>query len=81
MRVDSYRKDVISRAAKLQHTTLSDFVLENAFQAASQVIADETNITMTEEQFSYLCKLLDAPPAKNLAKMRELLNKKTVLDE
>lgn len=81
MRVDQHRKDVISRAAKLQHATLSDFVLDNAYQAASKVIADETSLTMSEEQFDYMCKLLDTPPAKNLEKMQKLLNTKTVLDE
>lgn len=81
MRVDPYRKAVIGRAAKLRHTTISDFVLDNAYQAASQIIADETNISMTEEQFKYMCNLLDTPPAENLKRMKKLLNTKTVLDE
>ena len=81
MRVDPQRKAMIARAAKIQRTTISDFVLENAYQIASEIVADETTITMTEEQFEHICRVLDNPPKKNLAKMRKLLNTKTVFDE
>lgn len=81
MRVDPQRKAVIARAAKIQHTTISDFVLENAYQVASEIVADETSITMTKEQFEHMCRVLDNPPAESLARMRNLLNTKTVFDE
>lgn len=81
MRVDPQRKSVIARAAKIRHTTISDFVLENAYQAAAEVVADETSIVMTDEQFEYMCRVLDQPPAENIAKMRKLLNTKTVFNE
>lgn len=80
MRVDRQRKAVIARAAKIQHTTISDFVLENAYRAASEVVGDETSITMTKEQFERLCQVLDNPPKENVAKMRRLLKTKTVFD-
>jgi uncharacterized protein (DUF1778 family) len=80
MRVDSERKAVIARAAYIRHTTISDFVLENAYDAAREIIAEETQIRMTKEQFEYMCQILDAPPAENLKKMRKLLTSKTVLD-
>ena len=81
MRVDPHRKAMIARAAKIQHTTISDFMLENAYQVASEIVADETNITITKKQFEHLCRALDNPPKKNLAKMRKLLNTKTVFDD
>ena len=81
MRVDPVRKAVIARAAQIRHTTISDFVLENAYQAASEVVADETSIVLNEKQFKHFCQFLDSPPPKNLAKMKELLNKKTLLDD
>jgi len=81
MRVDPYRKSVIGKAAKIQNTTISDFILENAYQTASQVIADETQVVMSEEQFDYMCKLLDSPPKESLKRMKKLLNTKTLLDD
>lgn len=81
MRVDPKRKAVIARAAKIQHTTISHFILENAYQVASGIVADETSITMTKEQFEHLCEVLDQPPKDSLSKMRKLLNTKTVFDE
>jgi uncharacterized protein (DUF1778 family) len=80
MRVDPDRKAVIARAAKIKHTTISDFVLENAYQAASNVVAEETSIIMTESQFNYMCKILDNPPKDNVAKMKKLLKTKTIFD-
>lgn len=80
MRVDPERKAVIARAARIRHTTISDFVLENAYDAAREIIAEETQISMTKEQFEYMCRVLDTPPAANLKKMRKLLTTKTVLD-
>lgn len=81
MRVDPQRKAVIARAARISHTTISDFVLENAYLTASRIVADEAGIVMTDEQFEHFARLLDNPPPENLAKMKKLLNKKTVLDE
>ncbi|OGT65049.1 MAG: hypothetical protein A3J38_09875 [Gammaproteobacteria bacterium RIFCSPHIGHO2_12_FULL_45_9] len=81
MRVDPERKALIVRAARLRHTTVSNFILENAYSVAREIIADETQITMTKEQFAHMCHVLDNPPAANLQKMRKLLNTKTVLDE
>ena len=81
MRVDPQRKAVIARAAKIQHTTISDFVLDNAYQVASTIVADETTILMTPEQFEHMCRILDNPPKAALTKMRKLLNTKTVFDE
>ena len=41
IRVDPERKAVIARAAKQHGHTISDFVLENAYQMATELLADE----------------------------------------
>jgi uncharacterized protein (DUF1778 family) len=81
MRIDPDRKAMIARAAHLQHKTLSDFVIDHAYQIASNIVAEEATLTMTEKQFDHFCQLLDQPPLENIQRMRNLLNKKTVLDE
>jgi uncharacterized protein (DUF1778 family) len=81
VRINAAQKAVIARAAKLRHTTITDFVVQNAYQAASQLVAEETHFQMTPVQFKQFCKALDSPPAKKLKAMQKLLNEPSVLDE
>jgi uncharacterized protein (DUF1778 family) len=80
VRINPAQKAVIARAARLGRTTITDFVVNHAFQAASQMVADETQFRMTPDQFKQFCRALDAPPAKNLKAMQKLLNEPSVLD-
>jgi uncharacterized protein (DUF1778 family) len=79
VRIKPAQKALIARAARLRHTTLTEFVLQNALQAASQLVAEEKHFEMTPEQFKRFCRALDAPPAKNLRAMQRLLNEPGVL--
>jgi len=81
VRIKPAEKAIIARAARLRRATLTEFVLENALQAASQLIADQKHFEMAPEQFRRFCRALDAPPAKNLKAMQRLLNEPSVLDE
>jgi uncharacterized protein (DUF1778 family) len=81
VRINPAQKAVIARAARLRHTTLTDFVVNQAYQAASQLVADETHIRMAPDQFKRFCQLLDAPPAKNLKALQKLLGEPSVLDD
>jgi uncharacterized protein (DUF1778 family) len=81
VRVKPFQKALISRAARLRQTTLTEYVLENALRAASELLAEEKTIEMTPAQFKRFCRALDAPPARNLKAMRRLLNEPSVLDE
>jgi uncharacterized protein (DUF1778 family) len=81
VRIKPAEKALIARAARMRNTTLTEFVLENALRAASQLLAEEKHLQMTPEQFRRFCRALDAPPAKNLRAMQRLLNEPSVLDE
>lgn len=81
VRIKPAQKALIARAARLRHTTLTEFVLENALRAASQLVAEEKHFEMTAEQFRQFCRALDVPPAKSLNAMRRLLNEPSALDE
>ncbi|HEV3339124.1 MAG TPA: DUF1778 domain-containing protein [Pirellulales bacterium] len=80
VRIKPAQKALIARAARLQRTTLTEFVLENALHAASQLVAEEKHFEMTSDQFRRFCRALDAPPAKSLKAMQRLLNEPSVLD-
>lgn len=80
-RIKPAEKSLIARAARLQQTTLTEFVLENTLHAAKQIVAEEKHFEMSPEQFKRFVRALDAPPAKSLKAMQALLNAPSVLDE
>jgi uncharacterized protein (DUF1778 family) len=80
IRVDPARKAIIARAAKQHGNTISDFVLENAYQMATELLADEGTISLSKKQLAHLFATLDHPPAKSVAAVRKLLRERSVLD-
>jgi len=80
IRVDRARKAVISRAAKLQGDTVNDFVLENAYQIATELLADEEAISLSRKQVAHIFETLDRPPARSVAAIGKLLSERSILD-
>lgn len=80
IRISEQQKNVISQAAALQNTTISEFVLENAYEAAAEVLADKTHFVLSPEKWEEFCKALDAPP-RDLPGIRKLFNKPSVFNE
>lgn len=79
IRVDLARKAIIAQAAKLHGDTLSDFVLNNAYQMATELLADEGAISLTKKQLAQIFETLDHPPAKSVAAIRILLAERSIL--
>src|SRR5579864_9048828 len=80
IRVDAARKAVIARAARQNGDTISDFVLENAYQMATELLADEDAISLSRKQVAHIFETLDHPPAKRVAAVRKLLSERSILD-
>jgi len=80
IRVDPERKAVIVRAAKQHGHTISDFVIENAYQMATELLADEGKIALSRKQVAQIFEALDHPPAKSVAAIRKLLTERSILD-
>jgi uncharacterized protein (DUF1778 family) len=62
LRLRPDQKAVLVRAAKLCRKTLSTFMLEHAYEAAQQVLADQVDIVMPPAEWQAFCNALDAPP-------------------
>ena len=58
----------------------SDFVLENAYQMATELLADEGAIVLSKKQVAHIFEVLDNPPDKSVAAVRRLLTERSVLD-
>jgi uncharacterized protein (DUF1778 family) len=80
IRVDPERKAVIARAAKQNGDTISDFVLENAYQMATVLLGDEGTISLSKKQVAHIFEVLDHPPAESVAAVRKLLTERSILD-
>ena len=79
IRVSATQKRVIAEAARIQDTTISDFVLEQSLTAAQQVIADQVQFRLPKKQWKEFCDALDAPP-KVIPALRKLLTKPGLFD-
>ena len=80
IRVDAKRKAVLARAAKQHGESLSDFVLDNAYQLATELLADEGLVSLNKKQVAQIFATLDRPPAQSVAALRKLLTEPSILD-
>jgi len=80
LRMRPLQKDVIARAAELKQTTMTNFMVEQAFNAAQQILADQAHFYLSPEKWEEFCAALDAPP-RDLPEFRKLLMQPSVFDE
>jgi len=80
IRVSEHQKDVLVRAASYRNTTVSSFVLEQAYEEAQAILADQSQFVVDERRWKKICKALDAPP-KDVPALRELLTRPGVFDD
>ena len=65
LRIASEEKSLLMRAAALQHTNMTEFVIRNVVSAARKVIDQNERLELTERDTLHLLNLLDEPPAPN----------------
>jgi uncharacterized protein (DUF1778 family) len=80
LRLRPAQKELISRAAQVKHTTFTNFMVENALNAAEQVLADQVHFELSQARWEEFCSALDAPP-KEISALRKLLTEKSIFDE
>ncbi|OWO81372.1 DUF1778 domain-containing protein [Photorhabdus luminescens] len=64
-RIASEEKSLLIRAAAIQHTNLTEFVIRNVVSAARKIIDENERLELTEKDSLYILDLLDNPPAPN----------------
>lgn len=65
MRIEPAEKARLLRAAALEQTDLTNFMLRNALQAADAVIDRAERVTLSERDTRLWLDLLDNPPKPN----------------
>jgi uncharacterized protein (DUF1778 family) len=79
IRASARQKEVIAQAARLRRTTMSDFVLEQAYQAAQQVLQEQVHFVLPKKEWRAFCSALDAPP-KVIPALQQLFAEPSVFD-
>lgn len=79
IRASLEQKEALLKAAEINHTTLSNFILENACLAAHETIADKVDFHLSDKEWESFCKALDAPP-KDIISLKTLLSESGVFD-
>lgn len=76
LRITAQQKALIDRAAQINGTTRSAFVLNAALGQAEETIKDRTTFYLSESDWIAFNQALDSPPEKN-EKISKLLNTET----
>jgi uncharacterized protein (DUF1778 family) len=74
LRTSAEAKAMIERAAAYMGTTVSAFMLQNAYEAAKRVVAEHEVIMLSQRDFETFARALDKPP-KPTATLRRLLRR------
>jgi len=80
IRATAKQKELIARAANAVNKTISEFVLENAVEAAKALELDNANFVVSREKYKAFLAALDEPP-KSIPALRKLFSDESVLDE
>lgn len=72
LRTSADAKALIERAAALMGTTVSSFMLQNAYEAARRVVSEHDTLMLTQRDFEAFAKSMEHPP-KPKAALRKLM--------
>lgn len=65
LRATPVQEAVLRRAAEVAHKSLTDFILDAAYQAAEQTLLDQRLFMVSGSQYQALLEMLDRPATDN----------------
>lgn len=72
LRTSSEAKAMIERAAAMMGTTVSSFMLQNAYEAARRIVSENDTLMLTQRDFEAFTASIENPP-KPKAALRKLM--------
>lgn len=75
LRATPQQEAVLRRAAEVSHKSMTDFILDSAYQAAEQVLLDQRLFMASGSQAQALLDLLDRPEQDN-AGLKDLFSRR-----
>src|SRR3989338_5857149 len=61
LRASEPQAKIIRMASDISHKSLTDFIMDSAYQAAEKVILDQRLFMVSEEVYNQLTEILDRP--------------------
>lgn len=77
LRATPAQEAVLRRAAEATHKSLTDFILDAAYQAAEQTLLDQRLFMVSGSQYQAILDMLDRPDSDN-AGLADLLSRRPV---
>lgn len=77
LRATPAQETLLRRAAEVAHKSLTDFVLDAAYQAAEQTLLDQRLFMVSGNQYQALMEMLDRPVTENPG-LKELFSRRPV---
>ncbi len=74
LRTSADAKAMIERAAALMGTTVSSFMLQNAYEAARRIVTENNTLLMTQRDFEAFTSSIENPPKPKSA-LRKLMER------
>jgi uncharacterized protein (DUF1778 family) len=65
LRATPEQEIILRRAAEVAHKSLTDFILDAAYQAAEHTLLDQRLFTVSGSQYQALLEMLDRPESEN----------------
>ncbi len=75
LRATPQQEAVLRRAAEVAHKSMTDFILDSAYQAAEQTLLDQRLFMITGSQSQAFLDLLDRPEQDN-AGLKDLFSRR-----
>jgi uncharacterized protein (DUF1778 family) len=80
LRATPAQETVLRRAAEVTHKSLTDFILDAAYQAAEQTLLDQRLFMVSGSQYQAILDILDRPESDN-AGLKDLFVRRPVWAE
>lgn len=77
LRATLEQETVLRRATEVAHKSLTDFILDAAYQAAEQTLLDQRLFMVSGNQYQALLEMLDRPESDNLS-LADLFSRRPV---
>ncbi|HAU1153064.1 TPA: DUF1778 domain-containing protein [Legionella pneumophila] len=80
LRISPIQERAIKLASEIKEKSLSEFILDTAYQAAEQTLLDQRLFMVSNEKFENFSKLMDRSPMDNEG-LKKLFSKPSPWDE
>lgn len=77
LRLDSYKKSIVIRAAELLGVNITQFIMDRVFPEAEKIVMENQRIRLSSDDWERFCARLDEPP-KKLPELRKLLREPSI---